>query len=239
MLNENIRKLRKAKGLSQEELAMKLNVVRQTVSKWEKGLSVPDSEMLIKLAEELDTTVNNLLGERSEMEENSELKIIAAKLELLNEQFAKQNEAHRRTKRIVSVVFCVISSVVLFAEFFTWFAVYLINRTPDTSIAIIGGSDGPTQILVAEPTINPIVVVAAVIVIILSVSGIFRTKKGIHLLSEINPQFLLFYLSTPSRIALSFSSIALTDSRSPSDAASDLSFLLSRSSAYIRSFFLP
>ena len=37
MLNENIRNLRKAKGLSQEELAIKLNVVRQTVSKWEKG----------------------------------------------------------------------------------------------------------------------------------------------------------------------------------------------------------
>lgn len=39
MLNENIKALRKAKGLSQEELAIKLNVVRQTVSKWEKGVS--------------------------------------------------------------------------------------------------------------------------------------------------------------------------------------------------------
>lgn len=39
MLNENIRKLRKSKGLSQEELAIKLNVVRQTISKWEKGVS--------------------------------------------------------------------------------------------------------------------------------------------------------------------------------------------------------
>ncbi len=177
MLNENIKKLRKSKGLSQEELAVKLNVVRQTVSKWEKGLSVPDSEMLIKLADELDTTVNNLLGETVAQEE-SELKVIAAKLELLNEQFAKQNEAHRRTKRTVSVIFCVISSVILFAEFFSWLALYLIDRTPDTSIAIIGGSDGPTQILVAEPTINPLVAAAAVIVIILSVSGILRTKKG-------------------------------------------------------------
>ena len=51
MLSENLKNLRKAKGLSQEELAIKLNVVRQTVSKWEKGLSVPDSEMLIRLAE--------------------------------------------------------------------------------------------------------------------------------------------------------------------------------------------
>lgn len=50
MLNENLRNLRKSKGISQEELAIKLNVVRQTISKWEKGLSVPDSEMLIKIA---------------------------------------------------------------------------------------------------------------------------------------------------------------------------------------------
>ena len=58
MLSDNIRNIRKRKGISQEELAIKLNVVRQTVSKWEKGLSVPGSEMLIKLAEKLDTTVN-------------------------------------------------------------------------------------------------------------------------------------------------------------------------------------
>ena len=53
MLNENIKNLRKAKGLSQEELANRLNVVRQTISKWEKGLSVPDSSMLISLADEI------------------------------------------------------------------------------------------------------------------------------------------------------------------------------------------
>ena len=56
MLNENIKAIRKSKGLSQEELAIKLNVVRQTVSKWENGLSVPDSEMLISISETLETT---------------------------------------------------------------------------------------------------------------------------------------------------------------------------------------
>ena len=40
MLSENIKNLRKAKGISQEELAIKLNVVRQTISKWEKGGSL-------------------------------------------------------------------------------------------------------------------------------------------------------------------------------------------------------
>ena len=51
MLNENLKQLRKSKGLSQEELAIRLNVVRQTISKWEKGLSVPDADMLIKIAD--------------------------------------------------------------------------------------------------------------------------------------------------------------------------------------------
>lgn len=39
MLSENIRTIRKSKGLSQEELAIRLHVVRQTVSKWEQGVS--------------------------------------------------------------------------------------------------------------------------------------------------------------------------------------------------------
>ena len=58
MLNENIQALRKSKGLSQEELALKLNVVRQTVSKWERGLSVPDAEILVALGETLDVPVS-------------------------------------------------------------------------------------------------------------------------------------------------------------------------------------
>ena len=61
MLCDNIRAFRKAKGLSQEELAARLNVVRQTVSKWENGLSVPDSDMLTKLASVLDVSVVDLL----------------------------------------------------------------------------------------------------------------------------------------------------------------------------------
>lgn len=63
MLKENIKSIRKSKGLSQEELAIKLNVVRQTISKWEQGLSVPDSEMLISISEALETPVSTLLGE--------------------------------------------------------------------------------------------------------------------------------------------------------------------------------
>ena len=64
MLNENIKAIRKQRGLSQEELAIRLHVVRQTVSKWEKGLSVPDSDMLVKIAEVLEVSIGELLGQR-------------------------------------------------------------------------------------------------------------------------------------------------------------------------------
>ena len=98
MLNENLKTLRKAKGMSQEELAVRLNVVRQTVSKWEKGLSVPDSEMIIRLAETLDTTVAVLLGETIMPPESEDtLSVIVNKLELINEQMARQAENRRRT----------------------------------------------------------------------------------------------------------------------------------------------
>ena len=58
MLNENMKAIRKSKGLSQQELAVRLNVVRQTVSKWEQGLSVPDSDMEISISEALETPVS-------------------------------------------------------------------------------------------------------------------------------------------------------------------------------------
>ena len=54
MFSENLKKIRKEKGLSQEALSEKLNIVRQTISKWEKGLSIPDGDMLIKLSQVLE-----------------------------------------------------------------------------------------------------------------------------------------------------------------------------------------
>ena len=88
MLSNNIKTIRKSKGLSQDELAVKLNVVRQTISKWENGLSVPDSEMLISLSDALETPVSVLLGEDIVETEANELKIISAKLEVINLQLA-------------------------------------------------------------------------------------------------------------------------------------------------------
>ena len=74
MLKENIKTLRKSKGLSQEELATRLHVVRQTISKWEKNLSVPDADTLIRLAEILEVSVSELLGEKIENEKTGGLR---------------------------------------------------------------------------------------------------------------------------------------------------------------------
>ena len=103
MLNENIKRIRKSKGLSQEELAIKLNVVRQTVSKWENGLSVPDSSMLIILANELDTTVSELLGEPVAEPTTDDLKILSEKLEVINLQLAKRSMTRKYYRDIEDV----------------------------------------------------------------------------------------------------------------------------------------
>lgn len=86
MFNENLKTLRKEKGFSQEQLATRLNIVRQTVSKWEQGISVPDAELLIKLAEVLNVNVSDLLGKKVEIQEGqNELDALALELAKLNE----------------------------------------------------------------------------------------------------------------------------------------------------------
>lgn len=94
MLSENIKAFRKSKGLSQQELAVKLKVVRQTVSKWEQGLSVPDSDLLLALSAALETPVSALLGETAAAQEPDDLKVICKKLEVINLQLARRKARH-------------------------------------------------------------------------------------------------------------------------------------------------
>lgn len=181
MLNEDIRKLRKAKGLSQEELAVKLHVVRQTVSKWEKGLSVPDAETMMHIADALDTSVNVLLGAPVEKSEQDAARTaIASKLELLNEQFARQNERRRKIWRIVFIVISVIAAVMLvrFAlDFFHYQAMMGALVGPNASESIIGGADGPTHIYVSNISSNTGAIIFAVILAAVAVVGIVKTRR--------------------------------------------------------------
>ena len=137
MLNENIKRIRKSKGLSQEELAIKLNVVRQTVSKWENGLSVPDSSMLIMLADELDTTVSELLGELVAEPTTDDLKILSKKLEVINLQLAKRSITKIKTIRWILISLCVVI-VIIFIAIASMNSPYLDWNYNDPELAVAG-----------------------------------------------------------------------------------------------------
>ena len=102
MLAENIKAIRKQRGMTQEELATRLNVVRQTVSNWEKGLSVPDADLLKRIAEILETDVSTLLGAPISTETNTNE--IAEQLSRINEQLATKARMVKRIWFAVGIV---------------------------------------------------------------------------------------------------------------------------------------
>ena len=137
MLNENIKRIRKSKGLSQEELAIKLNVVRQTVSKWENGMSVPDSSMLIVLADELDTTVSELLGAPVAEPTADDLKTLSEKLEVINLQLAKRSITKVKTIRGILISLCAVI-VMIFITLACMNSFYLDWNYNDPELAVAG-----------------------------------------------------------------------------------------------------
>ena len=106
MLNENIKALRKTKGFTQDELAIRLNVVRQTVSKWEKGLSVPDAEMLQRIAEVFEVNVSQLLG--APINQNENIDVIAEQLSRINEQLVVKNNRSRKIWKTIGIILAII-----------------------------------------------------------------------------------------------------------------------------------
>ena len=108
MFGENLKAMRKAKGYTQEELAIKINVVRQTVSKWEKGLSVPDADVLPQIAEVLDTKVSVLLG--GTITEETDKDAVAEQLAKISEQLAIKN---RRSKAVWKTIGMIVLAIML------------------------------------------------------------------------------------------------------------------------------
>jgi transcriptional regulator with XRE-family HTH domain len=118
MLGENIRNLRKQNGYSQETLAEQIHVVRQTVSKWEKGISVPDAEMLEKMAEFFEVSVSDLLGKKSINDGSSEdINEIALQLAILNDRLAQQSRSRKRIIRAVLIGITAVIIIYLFVFF--------------------------------------------------------------------------------------------------------------------------
>ena len=100
MFAENLKKIRKDKGYTQEILVEKLNVVRQTVSKWEKGLSLPDVDMLSKIVNVLETDVNILLDGQITTTDQSE---IVKQLAKINEQLTIKNRRYKKIMKTIAI----------------------------------------------------------------------------------------------------------------------------------------
>lgn len=167
MLNENIKAIRKSKGLSQQELAVKLNIVRQTVSKWEQGLSVPDSDMLISLSEAFKIPVSTLLGETVIETEADTLKAISEKLEVINLQLAQRKTARREIIRWSLISICAII-VIVFSILLTLESSYLGWNYSAPETAVLG---------VAFHSLEWLFVRVAPIIFIGSIIGILLTRK--------------------------------------------------------------
>ncbi len=105
MFAENLKKIRKDKGYTQEILAEKLNVVRQTVSKWEKGLSLPDVDMLSKIANVLETDVNILLDGQITTTDQSK---IVKQLAKINEQLTIKNRRYKKIMKTIAIILLII-----------------------------------------------------------------------------------------------------------------------------------
>ena len=183
MLSENIKRLRKARGLSQEELAERLKVVRQTVSKWEQGLSVPDADMLIRIAQVLDTRVSILLGEDVETAGDPELvKALSEKLEELNRAYAESKETKRKIWHVVFWVLGILCAPVVAELIYVYGAMFAaMLRSNQTAVAVIGGADGPTTMWVSAKLTGLLMharlIVPPVIGLIIAVIGIRKTRK--------------------------------------------------------------
>ncbi|MCI8618017.1 MAG: helix-turn-helix domain-containing protein [Clostridia bacterium] len=169
MLKENIKSIRKSRGLSQEELAIKLNVVRQTISKWEQGLSVPDSEMLISISEVLETPVSILLGENISESKVDDLKAISEKLEIINLQLSQMKNARRKIIHWILISLCAII-IMIFVSLILLNSTYLNWNYNNPENVVLG---------VAFHSFEWLFIRIAPIILIVSIVGIVLTRKKV------------------------------------------------------------
>ena len=135
MFSENLRAMRKEKGYTQEELAIKLNVVRQTVSKWEKGLSVPDADLLAMISDVLETPVSRLLGEK--INEAADKNEIAEQLAKISEQLAIKNRRSKKLWKTIGITILVIVALYIVLMVVSFFAYTTVSHTTTERIGSI------------------------------------------------------------------------------------------------------
>lgn len=125
--NNRLYQLRKQKGLSQEELANRLNVSRQTVSKWEVGDSTPDMEKLVAISDLFDVSLDKLVMGKEDEPQNP----TATKSELvtvLNEKVLTSNNK-KKAKSVLKIV-GIIAAVILLVDVISMIIYFAVNGVP-------------------------------------------------------------------------------------------------------------
>lgn len=167
--NEKLQQLRTGKNLTQEQLAEQLYVSRTAISKWESGLSVPDSDMLIYISDVLETPVSTLLGETVTESKADDLKAISEKLEIINLQLAQRKTARRKLLHWLLISVCVVI-VAIFAVLGIINSPYLGWNYSDPETAVLGVGFHAFEWLFVR--LAPIVFIGAVV-------GVFLTRKKV------------------------------------------------------------
>lgn len=211
MIGDNIFLFRREQGLSQDELAVKLNVVRQTVSKWEKGLSVPDAEAVIKLSEVLDKPVWALLGIS---DTPCNLKELSSEIEKLNAQLAekKANERLRiqsgkKFGLITFLSFCAMLSLLIFGDSLSGLLLsggFMLSGV----IVLMRNLALLTTVSTKEFNIKPLklTTVFSVVIFVIAISTAVLTESGLLKFTQLSEK--LFVVALQSAIMLFFGFIA-------------------------------
>ena len=140
-------------------------------------MSVPDSELLIRIAEELDTSVSVLLDETVQTDDSSELRVIANKLEILNEQMAKHAESRRKIWRAIFVAVFAVVTCVMLRPLISFIYFRIVMNSGNIIVSTAGGYDGPASVVIAKVMfqLTPYIFLAAVAAV--SFVGICKTRK--------------------------------------------------------------
>lgn len=125
--NNRLYQLRKQKGLSQEELANRLNVSRQTVSKWEVGDSTPEMEKLVAISDLFDVSLDVLVMGKEEKNEAKESKN-SEFATVLNEKVL--TEKNKKKAKSIIMIIAIILGIVIAVDFISMIAFFAIKGLP-------------------------------------------------------------------------------------------------------------
>ena len=171
MLSQQIQLLRKQQGLSQQVLADRLHVVRQTVSKWEQGRSVPNAQQIQPLADALNTSVQTLL----ELEPSADAQRMQEQLDTLQTEL-RQATLRRHKRRFLALtvsglVLLVLALLVLLHSY------HALAAWEQLAPQVIGGADVATQIYVASLTPELLLCLVPLILLAAGLIGLWRTFR--------------------------------------------------------------